>query len=130
MRSTSDESSSSRDRDHVDYSFEEMDEMIMMEEETNLERQSEHSSSRHGTPFNDNNNSNDSDDPDFTEEATEFFAEDKNSQTDEDDDDLDRVVTRGRGRPPKSRATKVKRTPNVEPNTRSTRTTRAASVRF
>lgn len=127
LRLTSKESSSSRDRDEVDYSFEEMDEMIMMEDETNSERQSEHSS-RHSTPFNDNNNSVDSDDPVFVEEATESFEED-HSQSDEDDDDLDRVVKRGRGRPRKCRAAKVDKRPHV-PNTHSTRTTRAASVRF
>lgn len=131
--SQSEESSSSRGRDQVDYSFEEMDELLMMEEETNSERQSEHSS-RHGTPFNDNiSNSNDSDDTEFVEEATESFEEDNQSQTDEDDendDHFDRVVKRGRGRPPKNRAAKVNKTPNVATNTRSTRTTRAASVRF
>lgn len=125
MRLQSDESSSSRGRDEIDYSFEEMDEFIM--EESILERHSEHSS--RGTPFDEN--AMNLDDPEYVEEATESF--DESTQTDDnddDDDELDRVVKRGRGRPPKARAAKAKKSKKPEQSTRPTRTTRAASVRF
>lgn len=84
----------------------------------------------------------DMDEDDFVEEATEYFAETRHLDSDEDyqeeehgeeeeeDDEFDLIVARRRPTrktPPR----KVKNTNTRQvPNTRSTRTTRAASVRF
>lgn len=79
----------------------------------------------------------DEDDPDFVEEATEYFGESQNAievdtessdSDDDDDDDYDVMVARTRGNrksPPQPRANKK----IVPATTRQTRSTRSSSVR-
>lgn len=130
MRLTNGESSTGT-RDEVDFGFVEINEMTLDDEmhiedqEMHMEARTERSerserSSR--TPFDEYDNGHQSD-PDYVEEATEFFNENQS------EDEYDAMVTRGRAKQQKSKKSK-KDKPKKSPATRPGRTTRAASVRF
>lgn len=116
-----DSASTSRNRDVVDYGFEEIDEFMV-----DVEEYSDRSSR---TPIDDHvDDETTISDPDYVEEATESF--DENSEEDE----FDAIVTRGRAKRKSLQSAKAKKNkkekPTKSPSTRQNRTTRAASVRF
>lgn len=121
MSITNGEESSSRGRDVVDYSFEEIDE-FMVDVEQHSER-----SSHSRSPMDEHDEYNDAtlSDPDYVEEATESL--DENSE-----DEYDKIVTRGRAKRKSTAVAAKKDKPKKtkSPSTRQNRTTRAASVRF
>lgn len=126
-----------RSRDEIDYPFPEIDEtMANAADYMDIDRGSEHSSRHPSTGTSSEHNIGgdfDSDDSDYVQEATEDLDSSSHSSL---HDEYDAMVTRGQANRRKKGTTNAKAKPTkakmekTKEKTRTSRTTRAASVRF